>query len=82
VARLQLGGSAGPDAPEKELVGPRPGFRSSFILCRTMWQASGVTASVKLPAISTCLAATKAGSRQLQAESGCEPLHPFTCSYG
>lgn len=36
VARMQMGGSARPGAPGKEMVGSRPGFRSSFILCRTL----------------------------------------------
>lgn len=41
VARMQSEGSAGPGAPGKEMVGSRIGFGTSFILCRTLWQAFG-----------------------------------------
>lgn len=34
-------GSAEPRAPGKERVGSRLGLGSSFILCRTFWQAAG-----------------------------------------
>lgn len=41
VARMQTEGSAGPDAPRKEKLALRPGFRFSFILRRTLWWAFG-----------------------------------------
>lgn len=51
VARMQWEGSADPRAPGKQTVGSRLGFGSSFILCRTLWQAAGGYARVKLLAI-------------------------------
>lgn len=48
VVRVQSGGSAGPGAPGREMLGSRLGFGSSFILRRTFWQAFGSYSQCKI----------------------------------